>query len=354
MNYVFANKPEFVEPIRVLFLCGSSFKDIKEDKRIILKEYLEQDSANKVILLEKYFEFGSRKRQDGFLSYYDAKLFNLYNIENLAALSATNVIVLHESISTAGEIGVFASNPFLREKLITMIPERYSIEEEKLSNFLHLAFWNKKEAIIPHRVIRYYPIIKEVYISENRSTYYTYFFDNKIPKFAGQLLTKMIGNKCISNVCLSYAKKDKYKKYPSYIKHDPKCTYVNLEYSVFKNYIISLLTISEFRRSLLDCKMVYEVRDLFIKTFLNILKNTVVENTKQCSDKLIVLLNKQPNFKIEDAISFMIYMLHSCGFINIKNKDNGMISVHHKKSTANLLEKYTYLVRKIKPMEWGD
>ena len=57
MEYMFINKPEFAEPIRVIFLCGIKFKDNETDKRIVLKNYLENDSKNKVLILEKYFDF---------------------------------------------------------------------------------------------------------------------------------------------------------------------------------------------------------------------------------------------------------------------------------------------------------
>ena len=125
MEYMFVNKPEFAEPIRVLFLCGSRFKDSAWDKRIILKEYLEEDPRNKVILLEKYFDFALKKNPAprSLLSYYDAHLFNLYSIESFAALTATNIIILHETLSTAGEIGVFGSSEALRERMITLVPD---------------------------------------------------------------------------------------------------------------------------------------------------------------------------------------------------------------------------------------
>ena len=54
---MFINKPEFAEPIRVIFLCGIKFKDNETDKRIVLKNYLENDPKNKVLILEKYFDF---------------------------------------------------------------------------------------------------------------------------------------------------------------------------------------------------------------------------------------------------------------------------------------------------------
>lgn len=353
MEYIFTNKPEFVEPIRVLFLCGTGFKNSDEDKRVVLKNYLERDSANRVIILEKYFEFGNIRRKEGFLSYYQAKLFNLFSIESLAALTATNVIILHESISTAGELGVFGSNPSLRNRIITLVPEKYAIEEEKLSSFLQLAFWNRKDQVIPKEIIRYYPETKKVLISDNRSIYYTYFTDNTLPSYVGGKIDEAISKIKTSNVCLSDTAENGYLKYQSYIKRTQYCTYANFEYDVFKNYMIALLTIPEFRRRLSECTKVFALVRLFKKTFEEVLKNTVNEHTKSCSPKLIITINKQPELKIDDAISFMIYIMHSCGLINIKSEDNNLISVHHCKGTSDLLKKYSCLVQKFDAMDWG-
>ena len=48
MEYMFINRPEFIEPIRVLFLCGAKFNNSESDKRVILKKYLETDPKNKI------------------------------------------------------------------------------------------------------------------------------------------------------------------------------------------------------------------------------------------------------------------------------------------------------------------
>ena len=351
MEYIFTNKPEFVEPIRVLFLCGANINNNNKDKRHVLKDYLERDLSNKVIILEEYFEFGNKRRKEGFQSYYEIDLFNLFSIENLAALTATNVIIIHESISTAGELGVFGSNPSLRDRIITLIPEKYTIEEEKLSSFLKLAFWHKKDSVLPQKVIRYYPQTEKVIISDNRTIYYTYFVDNTISPYIGEKINKAIDHRKISSVCLSY--KNRYLKYPSNIKHTQQCTYVNFEYDVFKNYMIALLTIPEFRKKLSECTKVFEIVKLFRETFGVVLRNTVKERTNFCSSKLVISINRQPELKIDDAISFMIYLMHACGLINIKNEEDNLISVHHRKDTSTLIEKYSCLVKKFKAMDWG-
>lgn len=206
LKYIFVKKSKFEEPIRILFLCGSMYSKTDSDKRNVLKDYLEENSTNKVILLEKDFVFSASNND--FLSYYNFGLKNLYNIEMLASLVANKIIILHESYSTAGEIGVFASNNLLRKKIITLIPNRYAIEEEKFSSFLKLAFWNYKEKIIDNNVIQYYPVVENIYVSDTHNKYYTYFYENKIPKTVGDLLTKQIGDNEIVNMGFKYTERE--------------------------------------------------------------------------------------------------------------------------------------------------
>ena len=154
---------------------------ILQNESSIENEKAEEDSRNKVILLEKYFDFILRKNNDkGLLSYYDADLFNLHNIESFAALVATNIIVIHETLSTAGEIGVFGSNKELRDRIITLVPEKFSVEEEKISNFLRLAFWNSREKLINNQVIRFYPTTKRTMVSDTHSFYETSFLKRQL------------------------------------------------------------------------------------------------------------------------------------------------------------------------------
>lgn len=352
MEYIFANIKKFTEPIRILFLCGSTYSKSPNDKRNVLKNFLEKDIDNKVILLEKYFSFN--KSQEDFLSYYDAELFDLYNIENLAALLSTKIIILHESYSTAGEIGTFASNPFLKNKIITLVPERYTIEEEKLSNFLELAFWHRKNKIIDKNVIRYYPITKTIYVSNKINKYYTYFPNNEIPRNVGKLIKKQIGEK--EKVNLSFENDSKYGTgYNNpFVKICDDYAKVNLEFGGFKNYIISMLNISELKSSLRNCKKVYEVIEIFDKAFKSILKNTLKNNLKIVPSKIEVTLNDQERFNSHDCMKFAVYMLHACGLMNIKKEDNGDTSVHFPKNTSELIKKYSPLVKPIKPLDWGE
>ena len=343
MNYVFTNKPEFEEPIRVLFLCGTKYTKNDSDKRTILKKYLERAPENKAIILEEYYNF-KQNRNSPLLSYYETELFSLFNIEMLAAAFSTNVIIIHESNSTAGEIAAFAGNPYIRDKLIVLAPERYSIEEEKISNFLSLAFWNKKNKKIKNDIIRFYPFIKKYNVSPNRSSYYTYFKNNELPSYLSRKLDTIIGHSFQKeNVKIDLGKK---------LEKNNEVVY--LDFFSFKNYVFSLYTIKEFRDELHNCKKIYEIKNLFIKRFKEILKNTYIFDLGSCK-KIKIILNHQIDLNFEDAISMMIYIMNACDIFHIskcENSDN--IKVQKAKGSVERTQAYAKLLKKQNLKEWGE
>lgn len=350
MEYIFKSKPEFAEPIRVLFLCGTNFNNNDSDKRIAIEKFLKDDSSNRVIILEKYFNFSKKGDKKSFLSYYDINLFNLYNIENLAALTATNVIIIHESISTAGELAMFASNTNLQGKIITLVPEKYSVEEEKVSAFLSLAFWNKKQTILDNEVIRFYPQIKKVGISKDRNTDYTYFPNNTFPYELGNRLKSKIITQQTTNMRLFGVRYNSVNADITYTKD----TYVNFEYAVFKNYVFSLLSIDEFRRKIRQCNKIVELKNLFKSMFIKMLKNTIVDQNKEVKGKVKIRFNNQPNLNFDNALFFMIYIMHACDLIHIRNEENNLISVDIRKNTSEIFKSYSVLIQPTVQKEWGD
>lgn len=344
MKYIFTNTPEFEEPIRVLFLCGTKYSKNDNDKRVVLKKSLEQDSKNRVIILEEYYNFNAYKQSE-FLSYYNANLFNLYSIEMLVAAFSNQIIIIHESYSTAGEIGAFAGNPYIRNKIITISPERYSVDEEKVSGFLSLAFWNFKKKIINNNVIRFYPIAKKVNISPNRSTYYTFFKNDELPQSLSKRLASIIEQ-------TSQKEKISIKKVINYQKSYTN-KLVHLDFVSFKNYFFALYTIQELRDELRECKKVYEITKLFKKYFLETMKNTVIADSGIC-DNVKVLLNYQYEFSFEDAISMMVYIMNACNIIHISVREDDNIKVQIPKGSVEATRGYAKLLKKQDLKEWGE
>lgn len=72
---------------------------------------------------------------------------NLSEVESLAALYADKIIIIHETLSTAAEIGMFAGNKSLTSKiciLFQMIFQSKKIRYQHLLNWLFLTFTTPK------------------------------------------------------------------------------------------------------------------------------------------------------------------------------------------------------------------
>lgn len=108
-----------------------------------MKEHIDGSTSNlHAIILEENFQFASTSKQ--YLSYDDIYLSGLAQIEQLASLYASKIIIIHETISTAAELGMFAIDPILAQKICLLVPDKVSIEEEKISGFIRLAFFRKR------------------------------------------------------------------------------------------------------------------------------------------------------------------------------------------------------------------
>ena len=138
--YVFREKMRIDNPISVVFLCGSSFSESNErDKRRILQEYIKCKVPNCFpIILEQNFRF--RKPTTKYLAYDDIFLKGLAQIEQLTSLYADKILIIHESNSTAAELGAFAINETLAKKICVLAPDAYAVEDDKISNFIFLSF----------------------------------------------------------------------------------------------------------------------------------------------------------------------------------------------------------------------
>lgn len=345
MEYMFNNKPEFAEPIRVIFLCGVKFNDAESDKRAVLKKYLEMDPRNKVLILEKYFSFAYKdNRSTNLLSYYDADLFNLHSIESFAALFATNVIVIHESLSTAGELGMFGSNEALRARIITLVPEQFSVEEDKLSGFLRLAFWKREDRLINNNVIRFYPITKRSMISETNSFYETSFYKNHLPHSIATRINKQLVKDPRVNVFAVNGNDARRKKSAN----------VSLSCDSIKNYLLAILSVCEIRDRLRTCTKIYEIKNILTEEFTKTLKNTYYSVIGERPRTILIQIKNQPELTFDNAISFMLYFCHACEIMKISCNNDGTISVSFHKNISSLWKEYSKLISSVTFADWGE
>ena len=126
----------------VVFLCGNKFVgQEKNDKRSILKKYIEENAADFYsIILEENFMFKNATKS--YLSYDNIFLKNLFQVEQLASIFADKIIIVHETLSTAAELGMFAHDADMMKKICLLVPDSMSIEENKTTAFIKLAYLN--------------------------------------------------------------------------------------------------------------------------------------------------------------------------------------------------------------------
>ena len=177
----------------IVFLCGSHFNILEpNDKRTILKTFInERYGTNvKVIILEENFLLEKSKKEK--LGYDSIFLKSLAKIEKMIALYSDKVIVIHESISTAAELGMFSIDPTVARKTCMIVPDINSQEEDKVSFFLKNAFRNLPDNVHSIKEIRFYPDTKRHNKSPNRTEYYTYFHNNEIGKTLESQITSFL------------------------------------------------------------------------------------------------------------------------------------------------------------------
>ena len=148
-----------------------------------MKKFLLDSNINcQTVLLEENFVFAKNKK--GYLAYDNIFVKNLSEVESLAALYADKIIIIHETLSTAAEIGMFAGNKSLTSKICILFPDDISIEENKISAFIKLAFFNNNDTKNdkPNR-IKYYPDIEIHRSSVNKSEYHTFSMRIKLEMF---------------------------------------------------------------------------------------------------------------------------------------------------------------------------
>lgn len=335
----------FSNPFNIVFLCGSKYlPQSGKDKRVLLKGFLKEHMDNcQIVLLEENFSFA--KNTKTYLAYDSIFVKDLSQVESLAALYADRIIVIHETLSTAAEIGMFASNRNMLSKIGILVPDDISIEEKKLSSFIKLAFLNNR---IPKSsrptVITYYPDVEVHRNSKNKSDYYSYFHNNTIGENLGKRILDFvdINNKktdirfkkqyynkpCSSNQIVSYFFSKEDNNFEVFVS--PEILKLQL-FSMFFNKSFR----SEFRKN----KPIKEHVTYIEKNYKELLLNTVctIEGKNEEICTVAVSLNGS-SCDIRQSIGYFLYMLQATELIVLEQKneecDNRKIRI------TELLDKY--------------
>lgn len=325
---IFKEKYEYRDPINVIFLCGSNYGyEDNTDKRNILKAYIAKRMPDcQPIILEENFWFKKTNRQ--YFSYDDIFLKNLAQIEQLASLFAWKIIIIHESISTAAEIGAFAINPSIAKKICLLVPDSIAIEEKKLSSFIRLAFFaNGSRKTNIQKKITYYPDIEIVRKSPNKSEYYTYFHNNEIGEHLSHNINSFLNkSNSKSNLLIKkapFGQLGNNEKEVSYIvNHNTKEIKVSVPSHVFKAQLVSLFFDETFRRSVRQMKKINEHISYIEKYYKEIMYSTIkVLSGEQVEGYEIKCKLQQTMCNIRQAIGYLIYMLQAAKFIALEQEN---------------------------------
>lgn len=319
-KYIF-NEQKINNEYKYIFLCGTHYENKnKKDKRNILREFLNNKCKEyRTIILEDNFIF--KKDNSRYLVYDDIHMKDLYQVEMLTNYLSDNNIIIHESISTGAETGLFLSEDSSIRKTCLLVPDEMAIEENKIGQFIKLAFMRSPN---PVKVIYYYPRVEENILSNNVKYWHTFFYKDMIGANLGAQILNFLkidnldygirfarDSKKISNGYIHYC----IKQQDLYIKALPR---------IFLCCIAAILNIN-------DCaKEIFNAEKKELKEYINIIKqwlqiifiNTIEEKTgfiiKNCS------VTAQVNIKgvyISEIIGMCLYLFQAAEFIEIV-KDN--------------------------------
>lgn len=345
----FKDNFSYTSPINTVFLCGVRFsKGNASDKRTILKRYVELNNPDTYgIILEEHFVFSKPRKK--YLAYDEIYLYCLAQIEQLAALFVDSIIVIHESISTAAEIGLFASEPSLIPKMCMLIPDSMSVEEDKIGSFLRLSLANRKAPKSTVKSIVYYPDIEVHRLSVDTSKYLTYFHDNCIGTILGDKITEFVKRNDEKHIMrFTNSKFGKHSTAIDVIDYffqndgDQKLC-ISISADSLKVHIMSILFINEVRRELRKPKPIFEHVNFIEKKYTGILRDTVQKLSGLRTEGYPVSVAlKATTCKLNQAIGLYLYILQAIDIICFEQKPGYNIDQRSIR-IKDTLKKYKFL-----------
>ena len=388
---VFFNKSVTINnPLRIFFLCGSSYKRNAtkiqingneyeiEDKRKVLQKFLDDAQGTKnlrSIILEDSFMFGNRSRR--YLNYNDINLKSLKSIELLTSLYSDYVFIIHESFSTAAEIGMFSTSDFINNKLVVLTPNTYSVEEDYISGFMKLAYQNKVYKHHNIKMITYNPGIYNFHISDQVRKLHTFFVDNEIKGTLANEVSKIIDT--LNSKIINFGEKRMgYSFNNFYQKVSTRKINVVLNSNDLIAYLISLFNIDIFKREFIEKVDMSHLRmdndhnrrkslfkegtEIVERYFKQAIYNTIktdipnIETEFGAIEKMDSFINISINNQVvafKESISYYLYILYSLTFINITDH-NTRFSISN--SFSPVYVEYKDLVQEVKRTKkiWGS
>lgn len=315
-QYIF-KEYEFTDEYRYIFLCGSQYvRNNTTDKRNVLREFLKKENANYCpIILEDNFMFRGKSLRK--LLYDDIYMKDLYQVEMVTNYLSDNNIIIHESISTGAETGLFLSEESALKKTCLLVPDETATEESKLGQFIRLAFLQEPNSA---KVLKFYPRIEKNILSNDVKYWHTYFVNDKIGENLGNqilqflesenLIYKIKFTKCKSKVKDGFIH---YKKRNNIL--DKKNTLeITLLPRVLLNCIGAILNIDELSRKIFSSKekrmkeYIEDIKECLFEVFIQTVGEKTGADFEQCSIKLEMNVER---VYISSVIGMCLYLFQA-------------------------------------------
>lgn len=335
------NQEKFKPSFFIAFLCGVKYKsNSPEDKRNVLYDYLKQNRKIKPVILEKSFDIDSFDNINT-LNYKDIGLNNLRDIEILTSLYSHLIFVIHESMSTASEIGMFSYDDHTAKKICVIYPDEFSINKNVIGDFFTYAFFSDRNPIINNK-FPFYPRTKTVHHASNNVEAYTYFINNQITKDLENKINTYIENNSKRTYDLKLHKK--FQRFQSYYllknKNKDKID-MNLTAEFFFYHMLALLNTNEVKEIFEENnhdfhKCVTKIGNLFLET----LKMTILYNRKNITaNKITCHVN---NYPFKQALFYLFYVFHDIGVVEIK--ENKIVKIENKQYDGYISKLHKLLI----------
>lgn len=341
---ILRDKMQYTLPFFPVFLCGSKYhsKNDEHDKRNILKKYIETTFPYcKAIILERDFRFGNSTKD--FLGYDSIFLKDLLQVEHIAAVYAKKIIIIHETISTGVEVGMFAVFSLLARKMCVICPDAFSIEEDKLGSVIKLAFLKNKKSEYNIQLIKYYPDIEIFRFSRNKSDYYNYFHNNEIGTELGRNISLFIKESLNQEFNFSIrrcsfdkiASNERAAQY--FVNEEEKKVHVFIHPDTLLIHLCALILLrkNELRKS----KRIIQHVDYIQKEYTMILQNTIVyyDKNELSMYEAKVQMNIPMPIELRQAIGYFLYMLQGMQLIHLEAIDTRKMEIRKVKFSQELL-----------------
>ena len=315
--------------IQIVFLCGVKFSRGKkgQDKRLALQDIIRLRPNTSTVILEEHFS--------NLDMYSDIGLRNIHDVENLVSCFSNATIVIHESLSTAAEIGMLASNKLSADRTAVLFPDSGLVKNEKVAGFIDLAYYHTNPVLSKEGRIPFVPRLREVYESNYSQAFHTFFpegFDNsypyeKVQKFLDTPVTKStteftfraLGYKTVTNATnvIDY-------------EHIEGVLNFFVSPEALKATLIALLSRDEVREKVDQSTKYIDVISVLHDHLRDALQETVKDHLSaepkvtNVELKCIQLTEAQPGESITDirkAVGMFVYLLKAIGFLFIEDNE---------------------------------